>query len=184
MPKNQESQMKFLAVPLPAFGGFCPCIPCFSSTLLNCRNILSLLQRHTGLSNMRFALSIGHDRRRPQAEIINPPLAGLQEEGVRIWASHLMPSNDQMALSFSRYPSQAQGQGQTASPPTSAGEHPASTALKTLFSFSFPAQRSLWPSLPIPEAALPSAEMTFPSPLPCVPQEGLLLEGPSQPAFC
>lgn len=84
-----------ISVPLPAFGDFCPYIPSFSSTLLHCRNILSLLQRHIGLSNMRFALSIDHDWRRHQAETINPPLAGLQEEGVRAWALHLMPSDDQ-----------------------------------------------------------------------------------------
>lgn len=53
---------------------------------------------------MRFALSIGHDWRSHQAETINPPLAGLQEEGVRVGAPHLMPSDDQMALSLSSYP--------------------------------------------------------------------------------
>lgn len=96
--KNKNLRLNSWQCHCQQFGDFCPYTPYFSSTLLHCRNILSLLQRHIGLSNMRFALSIGHDWRGHQAEIINLPPAGLQEEGVRVWAPHLMASNGTVTL--------------------------------------------------------------------------------------
>lgn len=80
-------------MPLPAFGYFCPYIP------------LQLAAEAHRSEQHGLTLSIGHDWRRHQAEMINSPLAELQQEGVQVQAPHLMPSNDQMALSLSSYPS-------------------------------------------------------------------------------